>query len=103
MFAQRVIRPKLAAARLKWHGYHACRRGLATNLHDLEIPDIVVQKILRHSSVGVTQRCHIKTSDPESVKAMEKLQSATVVQQSVQSEQGCGAKQSFSEAVSACD
>jgi integrase len=37
-----------------WHGWHAFRRGLATNMHELGIPDIVIQAILRHSSVSVT-------------------------------------------------
>lgn len=92
VFAQQVIRPALAAAGLEWHGYHACRRGLATNLHLLGVPDVVIQRILRHSNAGVTRRCYIKTSDPESVKAMEKLQSATAVQQLRLSRKGRKAK-----------
>jgi hypothetical protein len=63
----------------------------------------VIQRILRHSKPSVTQSCYIKTSDPESVKAMEKLQSATVVQQLKSLGQYCGAKQEVSEAVSAWD
>ena len=30
-----VIRPLLAEAGIPWHGLHAFRRGLATNLHEL--------------------------------------------------------------------
>ncbi len=87
MFAQRIIRPALTRAGLKWHGYHACRRGLATNLHQLGVPDVVIQRILRHSNVSVTRSCYIKTSDPDSVQAMEKLQRATVVHQLASSSQ----------------
>jgi len=32
--ANRVIRPILVEHGMQWHGYHACRRGLATRLHD---------------------------------------------------------------------
>src|SRR6266481_6017687 len=31
--AREVIRPALEKAKLSWHGWHAFRRGLATNLH----------------------------------------------------------------------
>jgi len=37
--ADRVIKPVLKANGLKWKGWHAYRRGLATNLHELGIPD----------------------------------------------------------------
>ena len=41
--ADRVIKPVLRANGLKWKGRHAYRRGLATNLHELGIPDKVIQ------------------------------------------------------------
>jgi hypothetical protein len=78
MFAQRIIRPALTCVGLKWRGYDACRPGLATNLHQLGVPDAVIQRILRHSNVSVTRSRYIKTSDPDSVQAMEKLQRPTV-------------------------
>jgi len=59
-----------------WHGWHAFRRGLATNLHRLGVPDTTIQKILRHSNVAVTQACYIKTTSEESKAAMRKLESA---------------------------
>jgi len=40
----------------RWQGWHAFRRGLATNMHDLGVDDETIQAILRHS-----QRCR----DPE--------------------------------------
>lgn len=66
----------------EWHGYHACRRGLATNLHDLGIDDLTIQRIMRHSSVSVTQRCYIKTLPKQVTDAMRKLdRAAGIVQQ----------------------
>jgi integrase len=53
--ARNVIVPTLANAGLAWHGWHAFRRGLATNLHTLGVSDIVIQAILRHSDVAVTR------------------------------------------------
>jgi integrase len=73
-----VIRPTLLKAGLVWHGLHAFRRGLATNLHDLGVADIVIQAILRHSDVSVTRSAYIKNDgiDPRSLAAMEALESA---------------------------
>jgi hypothetical protein len=51
-----VIRPALDKQRLQWHGWHAFRRGLATNLHRLAVQDEIIQRILRHSNIGVTQK-----------------------------------------------
>jgi integrase len=71
-----VIRPVLKGQGLQWHGWHAFRRGLATNLHRLGVPDEIIQRILRHSSVGVTQKCYIKTVDADVVAAMRSLENA---------------------------
>jgi integrase len=60
----------------QWHGWHAFRRGLATNLHRLGVPDVTIQRILRHSNVAVTQACYIKTASEESKAAMQKLDAA---------------------------
>jgi integrase len=57
-----------------WHGWHAFRRGLATNLHDLGVDDKTIQAILRHSNVAVTQACYIKTLPQQSIAAMQKLE-----------------------------
>jgi len=46
----RVLR-RFTKAGIRWHGWHAFRRGLATNLHRLGVSDKIVQKILRHSGV----------------------------------------------------
>jgi integrase len=60
-----------------WQGRHAFRRGLATNLHRLGVPDKHIQHILRHSNVAVTQACYIKTVPPDSAAAMRRLEAVT--------------------------
>jgi integrase len=72
-----VIRPGLAS-RAQWHGWHAFRRGLATNPHRLGVPDKTIQRILRHANVSVTQNCYIKTVDAEAAKAMLSLERSLV-------------------------
>lgn len=57
----------------EWHGYHAFRRGLATNLHALGISDKNIQAILRHSNVAITQATYIKTTNEGQIDAMETL------------------------------
>ena len=37
--ARDMVKPALTKAGLQWHGWHAFRRGLATNLHRLGVPD----------------------------------------------------------------
>jgi integrase len=72
--ADRVIKPVLKANGLKWKGWHAYRRGLATNLHELGIPDKVIQAILRHEDVKTTQRSYIKTVPSVVTDAMKRLE-----------------------------
>jgi len=69
-----VIRPALKGSGVEWQGWHALRRGLATNLHELGVPDKIIQAVLRHSNVAVTQRCYIKARDPETLRGMRKLE-----------------------------
>jgi integrase len=59
-----------------WRGWHAFRRGLATNLNRLGVADSVIQRILRHSNVAVTQACYIKTASEDATAAMQKLETA---------------------------
>jgi integrase len=73
--ADRVIKPRFKANGLKWKGWHACRRGLATNLYGLGLPDIVIQAILRHEDIRTTQRSYIKTVPEVVTAAMKRLES----------------------------
>jgi integrase len=73
--ADRVIKPRFKANGLKWKGWHAYRRGLATNLHELGVPDIVIQAILRHEDIRTTQRSYIKTVPQVVTAATKRLES----------------------------
>jgi integrase len=57
-----------------WHGWHACRRGLGSNLYRLGVPDVVIQRILRHANVSTTTGYYIKTASPDVKAAMSKLE-----------------------------
>jgi integrase len=59
----------------EWHGWHAARRGLGSNLHRLGVPDLTIQRILRHSNVAITQAYYIKTADADVQAAMAMLES----------------------------
>jgi integrase len=69
----RVIR--LAQAGLTWHGDHAFRRGLATTLYSLNVPELIVQRILRHKPGSPVPRTHyIQTPTPDVLDALEKFE-----------------------------
>ena len=57
----------------QWHGWHAFRRGLATNLHALGVDDKTIQGILRHSNVGLTMNIYVKSVNESQVTAMDAL------------------------------
>jgi len=84
--ADRVIKPVLKANGLTWKGWHAYRRGLATNLHELGVPDIVIQAILRHEDVRTTQRSYIKTVPETVTAAMKRLEARIAYTALVQQE-----------------
>jgi integrase len=72
--ANRTIKPLLMENGIKWHGWHAFRRGLATNLHELGVDDLTIQKILRHEDVSTTRKSYIKQRDEKSVEAMGRVE-----------------------------
>jgi integrase len=59
----------------EWHGWHAARRGLGTNLYRLGIPEKTIQAILRHANVSTTNTYYIKTASADAQAAMAKLES----------------------------
>jgi len=65
----RVIKPAIP----NFHGFHAGRRGLGSNLNRLGIDDSVIQRILRHSNLSTTQNFYIKTSRDDVKAAMQRL------------------------------
>ncbi|MGB7848528.1 MAG: tyrosine-type recombinase/integrase [Candidatus Acidiferrum sp.] len=52
------------------HGWHAFRRGLATNLHRLGVSDKVIQQILRHANVSTTMNIYVKTVSADATNAI---------------------------------
>ena len=38
-----------------WRGWHGFRRGVATNLNRVGVPDKIIQRVLRHSDGAITQ------------------------------------------------
>lgn len=82
-----VIQPALEKADIEWKGYHAFRRGLATNLRALGSDDLTISEIMRHSDVQVTRRAYIKRVSEKSVEAMSRLEEAVALKKPVRRQQ----------------
>jgi integrase len=50
------------------------RRGLESHLYHLGVPDMVIQRILRHANVSTTAPYYIKTAAVDVRAAMTKLE-----------------------------
>jgi integrase len=70
------ILPRLEEAKVEWKGFHAFRRGLATNLHRLGVEDLVISRILRHSNVATTRAAYIQQVPKVSKDAMKRIERA---------------------------
>jgi integrase len=70
----RVIRPAIQTVGVTWHGWHAFRRGIASNLFALGVNEKIVQRILHHSKPRVTKERYIKAFDPDVIAAMKKME-----------------------------
>ena len=70
------IKPKLLEAKIVWRGWHAFRRGLATNLYRLGVPDKTIQAILRHSNLSTTMNSYVKSVSTDAVAAMRTFEAA---------------------------
>lgn len=66
-------RPELDARSLEWHGWHAAWRGLGSNLHRLDVADMVIQRIHRHANVSTTATYYIKTAADEAAKGFTSI------------------------------
>ena len=66
-----VIQPAIEAEKIPWYGWHAFRRGLATNLHRLGVSDKVIQQILRHANVTTTINIYVKMVTRDAEEAMK--------------------------------
>jgi integrase len=58
----------------EWHGWHAARRGLGSNLYRLGVQAKVIQAILRHANVSTTATYYIKTAADDVRTAMDTLE-----------------------------
>jgi integrase len=56
-----------------WHGWHAFRRGIATNPHALGVDDKDIQAILGHSNISISQNLYIKSVSVSQASAMDSL------------------------------
>jgi integrase len=72
----RLILPALRKTGIEWHGWHACRRGLGSTLYRLGVPDLVIQRILRHANVSTTTGYYIKTAADDVREAMAKQENS---------------------------
>lgn len=70
---RRHMKDRLEQTGLSWYGWHSFRRGLASNLSELGVPDDVIQQIMRHGDLGTTQKFYRKTRRPAVNKAMKRL------------------------------
>jgi integrase len=70
----------------EWHGWHAARRGLGSNLYRLGVPDMVIQRILRHANVNTTATYYIKTAADDVRNAMAKLENQISVTSQTQTD-----------------
>jgi len=77
----RQILPALRKANLKdrngaelWHGWHAFRRGLGTNLKRLGVDLKTIQEILRHAHIATTADIYVKEVSEQAVEAMKRLE-----------------------------
>jgi integrase len=76
--ARRVIIPALPANEagivLKWKGWHAFRRSLASNLYSVGVSPKIIQAILRHSDIGTTLAYYVAVPDQEARDALQKIE-----------------------------
>jgi len=73
---RRHMKPALKKAGIEWHGWHALRRGLGTNLNSLGVDGKTIQAILRHSDLSTTMAFYVRPVPAESKAAMRKIERA---------------------------
>jgi integrase len=72
-----VIIPAMEKASVEWHAFHAFRRGLASALHDFEVPELTISHVMRHStksSKSVAAKHYIKPSLERMCAALKKVE-----------------------------
>jgi integrase len=59
---------------VKWRGWHAFRRSLATNLHSCGVDPKVAQAILRHSDLKTTLQFYTMIPDADARAALQRIE-----------------------------
>jgi integrase len=59
---------------LKWKGFHAFRRSLASNLFAAGVAPKIIQAILRHSDVQLTMQWYVTVPDADTRNALQKIE-----------------------------
>jgi integrase len=71
---RRVMLPIVDSIGIEWQGWHAFRRGAATNLKRIGVDDLTISHILGHSDVSITRKCYIGILDENNAAAMHKME-----------------------------
>jgi integrase len=61
-----------------WHGWHAARRGLGTNLYRLAVPEKTIQAIVRQANVSTTNTYYIRSAADDARAPMAKPEKTAV-------------------------
>lgn len=69
---ERIIKPALKDKGIPWKGWHAFRRGLATNLLELRVEPKTIAGILRHD-VGTMLRHYAQADEQKGREALAKV------------------------------
>ena len=70
------ITPQLKKKGMKGNGWHAFRRGLATNLHEMGVPTKVIQRVCRRADEATTKKHCIHATEPGVRGGMRKLEAS---------------------------
>ena len=70
------ITPQLKKKGMKWNGWHAFRRGLATNLHEMGVPTKVIVRVCRHTDEAPTKKHYIHATKRGVRSGMRKLEAS---------------------------
>ena len=72
--ASRVVRPKLKAAGIPWHGWYSLRRGIASALDQITKRPTAASILLRHTNLSMTLNHYIKPNEQEMLDGMTVLE-----------------------------
>ncbi len=101
VMARKVIKPAFQAKNLKWHGYYAYRRGLASLIKAATKDSLAAMGALRHSDVSTTEAYYIKAvseNTPAAIQAVEQRTLALMAKRAKQAENQSCSKYSASQA-----